>query len=431
MSAQRRDESRLRMVFCDDEGRVYDHPELAMAGASGPRWLPVPWKETIPLPQGSAIVAMPGRLAVGYEPRRESFVCLGEVEGSGPVAPAAAVLPPAYLRTLLPAQERPADAPPLPLLGYTAVGWARDGFRAAALRLDPSDRWDPRHFDTGDLPRRIEARQATLAGNRIVDQLAHCALDYHCYTAQNFFYQRWEAGVPTTPRCNARCAGCISLQDGPCPSPQERLDFEPSGDEIAAVVGHHLAEAEEPMVSFGQGCEGEPLLRAEAIAQALRQAGARTGHGTVNVNTNASRPDALALLADAGLDSVRITLASADPTRYDAYHRPDGYNICQVGQSFRLARERGLRVAANILVLPGATDTHEETRCLVECLQRHRVDMVQLRNLSLDPDEALAALRPAGPGRGVRRLLARLRRKLSGVPIGSFNRPVDRRGSAR
>ena len=417
----------LHLVFCDREGQVYDHPELAMAGASGGRWLRVPMRETVPLPPGATIVSMPGRRPVGWDPSTGQPERVSRVAEVGAVWAAAAVLPPAYLRTLLPAQHRPKRARTLPLLGYAAVGWAEGGFRVAAMRLDRRRCWDPEHFDTPDLPALIEAKRAAMGPNRIVDQLAHCALDYHCYTAQNLFYGRWEAGVPVSPVCNADCVGCISLQPaGCCPSPQQRIDFEPTADETAAVLVEHLAKARQPIASFGQGCEGEPLLRADLIAEAVAMARRATPRGTVNVNTNGSRPDAVEELARAGVDSLRISLASTLAPRYDAYHRPRGYHICTVAATIEQAKAHGLWVALNVLACPGVTDTKDETAGLVAFARRHRVDAVELRNLNLDPDLAIAVLRPQAQGLGMRRLVARLRSELPGVAVASFNTPVEK-----
>ena len=417
----------LALAFCDAEGQVYDHPELAMAGASGSAWQRVAVRDTIPLPEGSGLVALPGRAAVGWSPRSRGFERADEVEGIGAVCAAAAVLPPAYLRTLVPAQVRADEAPALPLLGYAAVGLAEDGFRVAAMRLDPVRCWDPEHYDTADLAALIDAKLQAFAGNRIVVQLARCAVAYHCYTAQSFFYGRWEAGVPVSPVCNARCVGCISLQPaGCCPSPQQRIDAEPSVEEIEAVLVEHLTAARDPIASFGQGCEGEPLMRADLIAEAVARARRQTQRGTVNVNTNGSRPEVIDALADAGVDSLRVSLASADPARYDAYHRPVGYGLGDVAATIARAKARGLWVSVNVLAFPGVTDAKEEARALVAFARRCEVDGFQMRNLNLDPDELPEGFVPGGEPLGIRELVRTLRRELPGVLIASFNRPVRR-----
>ncbi len=73
----------------------------------------------------------------------------------------------------------------------------------------------------------------------------------------------------------------------------------------------HLARVRHAVASFGQGCEGEPLLQANTLTQAVQRIRRRTQQGTINLNTNASRPEAVAKLAAVGLDSMRVSLNSA------------------------------------------------------------------------------------------------------------------------
>ena len=92
---------------------------------------------------------------------------------------------------------------------------------------------------------------------------------------------------------NAACVGCISLQpSGCCPSTQDRIAFVPTPREIADLAIAHLESAPRPIVSFGQGCEGEPLLQAGVMAEAIRLIRARSSLGTINLNTNGSKPKA-------------------------------------------------------------------------------------------------------------------------------------------
>ena len=128
--------------------------------------------------------------------------------------------------------------------------------------------------------------------NRLIQHLGKCCLTYGCPAARNYFLGRWEAPLPTSPACNARCLGCISLQpSGCCPATQDRITFVPSAKEIGEVAVPHLETAENPIVSFGQGCEGEPLLQADVIDQAIRLIRSSTSRGTINLNSNSSLPD--------------------------------------------------------------------------------------------------------------------------------------------
>ncbi len=109
----------------------------------------------------------------------------------------------------------------------------------------------------------------------------------------------------------------------------------------ARVALHHLERVEDGIVSFGQGCEGEPLLRSTAIARAIEIVRGKRSNGTVNLNTNGSLPKALARCIDAGLDAVRVSLNSFRPDVYAAYYRPIGYGLEDVLASVRLACQAG------------------------------------------------------------------------------------------
>jgi len=150
--------------------------------------------------------------------------------------------------------------------------------------------------------------------------------------------------MPTSRACNARCVGCISLQpeDSGFPASQNRIDFRPTAGEIAEVMLLHAKRAKNPVLSFGQGCEGEPLTEAALIQEAVRQYRADNGPGTVNINTNASLPGVIEPLAKTGLSSIRVSLNSAIPEKYAAYHRPHGYSFKDVLESIRQAKQAGI-----------------------------------------------------------------------------------------
>ena len=50
----------------------------------------------------------------------------------------------------------------------------------------------------------------------------------------------------------------------------------PSVAEISQLAVSHLETADNPIVSFGQGCEGEPLLQAETIDKAIKRIRSKT-----------------------------------------------------------------------------------------------------------------------------------------------------------
>jgi molybdenum cofactor biosynthesis enzyme MoaA len=288
------------------------------------------------------------------------------------------------------------------------------------MRTDESENWEPRRFAEGELEALLDRRIATDPANRVLRQVALCSREYGCFTAQNVFLERGEAALPVSPKCNARCVGCISEQepDAGLPSPQLRIAFETSADELARVAVHHLERVDNGIVSFGQGCEGEPLLRSITIARAIELIRKRRSNGTINLNTNGSMPAALQRCIDAGLQAVRISLNSFRPHVYAAYYRPAGYDLYDVFESIRTASNAGLRVSLNLLTHPGVTDEEQEVRAMEALLTDVRVDMIQTRTLNIDPEWYFDTVgRPSRPI-GMRAALESIRN--AGVAVGNF-----------
>ena len=207
---------------------------------------------------------------------------------------------PAHTSTLTAAYQTQENGPLLPLFAYTAVGWHDGKFWAAGFRSDYDCRQDFTQFDQQRIDTRTARALKHFPDNRLIQHLGTCCLTYRCPAARNYFLERWEAPLPTSPGCNARCLGCISLQPSECcPSTQERLQFTPSVREVTEVGVAHLDNAARPVVSFGQGCEGEPLLQADLLESAIKEMRRLTGRGTINCNTNASRPESIARLREA------------------------------------------------------------------------------------------------------------------------------------
>lgn len=405
------------LVFADEKGRVLDLSELGMVVRSGDYLLPAPEEDLMPLPVGSHLYVVPDRLPVGIDRVSGEIVTLEENPYDGSqVRAVAAFLPAAHTQTYLAAWQRMQCASELPFFAYTAVGW-RDGFVTTAIRTDPSPRQDPAMFDRAKIEEGMRRWREDLPGNRLVEHLCHCAVCYGCPAALNLFQGREEAPLPTSPACNAACAGCISLQgnDRP-PSPQRRIEFTPTPEEIAEVALRHIQQASRPVVSFGQGCEGEPLMAGHTIEKAIRLIRAATSRGTINLNTNASMPAMVARLADAGLDSMRISMNSPRKRTYEAYFNPS-YPFDAVLKSAREMKRRNLFVSVNLFVFPGLTDAPKEASALKEFIDDNDIDMIQWRNLNMDPDRYLACIGQDLPaGIGIRKLMGSI-----AVRQGYFN----------
>ena len=416
-----------KLVFADPQGQIFNHPYLQLVGRSGWEYSRIADQELLPLPPGSDLFVLPGRQAVGYDPRQRRFVTAGEVNGlPGEAQAVAAFMAPAHTMSYLTAYKTRPGAPTLPLFAYTAVGWRAGQFWVAGWRSDPDVRQDLSHFDCTLIEQGVKDRLAANPDNRLFQHLSHCALKYGCPAARNLFLGRWEAPLPTSPSCNARCLGCLSLQKGRAfPAPMQRLTFVPSPEEIAQVAAPHLQQAQNAVASFGQGCEGEPLLQGPTLLTALKLIRRQVSRGTLNLNTNASRPETVARLVDGGLDSLRVSLNSARAAYYEAYYRPQGYGFDDVLGSIQAAKSGGAKVALNYLIFPGVSDLPQEVQALEELIAQTRVDLIQLRNLNIDPDYYLKGIKFPRNHKplGMRKMVHRLKETFPHLQFGYFNPP--------
>lgn len=408
------------MVYAEPDGSILDHPSLHMAaiGGGAPR-RPRP-DEIIELPRGSDLFLLPERAPIGLDPQTGDTVVFDR-PGTSAVA---AFLAPAWTLFLHPAYRTRPEAPTLPLFAYAAVGFADDRFWATGVRVDHDVRQDPWRFDPRRLKRQVATKADTLAGNAVVTQLERCALEYNCRAAQNFFIGRHEAPLPTSVTCNSRCVGCISLQpDGSFRASHERVKRPPRADEVAAVALAHLSAVPDGVVSFGQGCEGEPLLARELLPDSIRAIRGETDRGTINLNTNASLPRVVEQMCEAGLDAIRVSLNSPRVPLYDAYYRPANYSFDDVRETLQVMRRFDRFRSINYLVFPGVTDTEEELEAMSAFVEEADLDLIQMRNLNIDP-ELYAQILPAGSvreGMGLAEFMRRLSARFPHLQYGYFN----------
>ena len=409
----RKKSDRITALYADPRGEIFDAPFVAAAriGSNIVRLQP---SDLIPLPDSADLMFLPERPAVAFD-RNNQLITL---DGNA----VSALLPAGFTRTHLPASDPNHQSnQPLPLFGYTAVALYKDQIHVAAIQTDELNKWNPLNYNSS-LRRRIKRVKQSLQNNRLVDHLAHCSLEWHCLTAQNLFYHRWEAGLPTSPTCNAKCLGCISLQQSECcPSPQSRINFKPTVEEITDVAVYHLRDAPDAIISFGQGCEGEPSLAADRIAPAIKKIRDNTPRGMINMNTNAGHVEGLKAIVDAGLDSMRVSMISARPQSYDCYYRSN-YSLDDVKRSIGYALERRVNVSINLLYLPGFNDRTDELDAWIEFLSEYPIAMIQMRNLNIDPDYFLGTMPQSdNPALGTKKFLSALKNKFPQLNIGSFS----------
>lgn len=418
------------LLLSDSNGNIVDFPELEMAGMGNGVFTRPALEDLIPLPEGSEIFTLPGRLPVGWDPVSDEPILLEDnpFKPGTPVQAVAAFMAPAHTTILTSSYQTQKDAPTLPLFAYSAVGWYQDKFWVAGFRSDQDKRQDASQYKQATVERRTRTLLKANKENRLIQHLGKCCLTYGCPAARNYFLGRWEAPLPTSPSCNARCLGCISLQpSGCCPSTQDRIHFVPTPKEISDMAVQHLSHAENPIVSFGQGCEGEPLMQSDTIEKAVRRIRKSTDKGTINLNSNSSLPDCVETILHAGLDSIRVSINSAQEKYYCRYHRPQGYTFADVMRSIDLMKNNNRFVSLNYFLLPGFTDSADEFEALCSLISNHNPDFIQLRNLNMDPEWYFSSLEfdKKRAGIGIRQWFSRLRSEFPSLRFGYFNPQVN------
>jgi pyruvate-formate lyase-activating enzyme len=413
------------ILYSDGAGNIFEDTSLYTVGRSGWEAMPIPDNEWIELPEGGSLYELPGRRGIGID------VETGEMRLCEKGWAVAAFIPPAHTGLYIAAYETMPDAPTLPLFCYTATGWLNNKFYVPAIRIEMDIRQDCGGFDDAKVKEGVATLLQAYPHNRLVKHLAeNCALTYHCPAARNYFMGRWECPIPSSPACNANCIGCISFQpaEETIISSHDRLQFKPTADEIVEYTVPHLETAPFPIVSFGQGCEGEPLLMWETIREAIIEIRKHTPKGSININTNGSKPDAVEELMKAGLNSIRVSTNSARSDIYTKYYQPNNYTFEDIVESIKVVRKYGGWASINYFVFPGMTDSIEEYEALRKLIISTDLNMIQWRNFNIDPDWYLGKMGVADTGEflGIHQMMELIHTEFPNLKFGYFNPPIER-----
>ena len=413
------------LLYSDSNGNIFEDTSLYAVGRAGWDAFPIPAEEWIELPDGGNLYELPSRRGIGID------VKSGEMRLCEKGWAVAAFIPPAHTGLYLAAYETMPEAPTLPLFCYTAAGWLNNKFYVPAVRIEKDIRQECAGYDDTKIKTGADNLLAHYPHNRLVKHLMeNCCNTYSCPAARNFALGRWECPVPSSPACNANCLGCISFQpeEETIVSTQDRLTFKPTAEEIVEFTVPHLMQAPFPIISFGQGCEGEPLLMWETIRDAIIEIRKHTDKGSININTNGSNPAAVKALCEAGLDSIRVSTNSARKPIYTPYYRPNNYQFEDIVESLKVVRSYGKWASINYFVFPGMTDSVEEYEALRKLIIDTDLSMIQWRNFNIDPDWYLGQIGVTETGEmmGVKQLQDLIHEEFPNVQFGYFNPPMER-----
>ena len=413
------------ILYSDGDGNIFEDTSLYALGRAGWDAMEVPVEDWIELPEGGNLYELPGRKGIGMD------VKTGELRLCEKGWAVAAFIPPAHTGLFIAAYETEPEAPTLPLFCYTAAAWQDDKFYVPAVRIEQDIRQECAGYDQEKIESGTKNLLENYPNNRLVKHLMeNCCMTYTCPAARNLSLGRWECPVPASPACNANCIGCISFQpqEEEIVSTQDRLTFKPTPEEIVEFTVPHLINAPYPIISFGQGCEGEPLLMWETIKEAIKEIRKHTQNGSININTNGSMPKAVKALCEAGLNSIRVSTNSAQESIYTPYYRPNNYKFQDIIESLKVVSSFGGWTSINYFVFPGMTDSVAEYEALRKLIIETDLKMIQWRNFNIDPDWYLGKLNITEPQEllGVKQLMELIKEEFPHLQFGYFNPPIER-----
>ena len=413
------------LLYSDGKGNIFEDTTLYALGRTGWDAVEVAVDSWIALPDGGNLYELPGRRGIGID------VKTGEMRLCEKGWAVAAFIPPAHTGLFLAAYEALPEAPTLPLFCYTAAGWYNEKTYVTGVKIERDIRQECAGYDDEKIATGTEQMLEAFPHNRLVKHLMeNCCMTYNCPAARNLSLGRWECPVPASPACNANCIGCVSFQpqEEEITSPQDRLTFKPTVEEIVEFTVPHLMNAPYPIISFGQGCEGEPLLMWETLCEAIKEIRKHTNRGSININTNGSMPKAVKAMCEAGLNSIRVSTNSARKEIYTKYYRPNNYQFEDIIESLKVAKEMGAWTSINYFVFSGMTDCEAEYEALRKLIIETGLCMIQWRNFNIDPDWYLGQIGVTETGEmmGVKQLQDLIHEEFPEVKFGYFNPPMER-----
>jgi sulfatase maturation enzyme AslB (radical SAM superfamily) len=413
------------LLYSDGNGNIFEDTSLYALGRAAWDAFEITLDNWIELPEGGNLYELPGRKAIGID------TVTGEMRLCEKGWAVAAFIPPAHTSLFLAAYETEKDAPTLPLFCYTAASWYNNKTYVAAIRIEKDIRQECAGYNEKNIKTGTEWLLEKYPNNRLVKHLMQtCCMTYSCPAAKNFSLHRWECPIPISPACNANCIGCVSFQptDEDITSPQDRLTFKPTVEEIVEYTVPHLMQAPYPIISFGQGCEGEPLLMWETIKPTIIEIRKHTDRGSININTNGSKPQAVQQLFEAGLNSIRVSINSARKEIYTKYYRPNNYTFDDIMESLKIANKYNGWSSINYFVFPGMTDSVEEYEALRKLIKDTNLKMIQWRNFNIDPDWYLGLIGVSETSEmiGVKQMMNLIQEEFPNLKFGYFNPPMER-----
>ena len=284
------------LLFADPSGRCYEHPRLLATVRSGRRGCSLPPEPGVPLPEGGRLCTCPAAGRWGWTRRPASWCsCPRSQVGRRRFVPdAVGALAPARLDADLPPRRgAQADGAGASAVGVHRGGWVgrgRPGRLGAAHR--PAHALGPGALlHAGARRRGCEARARRTRRTGCCGSSRPARWSIAASPRRTSSTAGTRGRIPVSTMCNAALRG-LHLRPARGRARRRRTSgwtTDPRAEEMARVARGPPAARAGPraMVSFGQGCEGEPLTRWRVIAEAIRlHPRAQTAGARCNINTN-------------------------------------------------------------------------------------------------------------------------------------------------
>ena len=150
--------------------------------------------------------------------------------------------------------------------------------------------------------------------------------------------------------------------------------------------------------------------------------------GSININTNGSKPDAVKALCEAGLNSIRVSTNSVREEIYTPYYRPNNYEFNDIIESLKVVNSFGGWTSINYFVFPGMTDSVDEYEALRKVIKTTGLKMIQWRNFNIDPDWYLGKIGVSDTGEciGIKQMMELIKEEFPDLKFGYFNPSMER-----
>jgi hypothetical protein len=197
-----------------------------------------------------------------------------------------------------------------------------------------------------------------------------------------------------------------------------------SPSEMIEAGLQHLLHAPNALVNLDISEE----VNLDAVSNLIQSIRQQTFRGMIQINASAPDPRSIKKWCEAGLDSIRLTLNSAQGNYYNLFHEPQESRFDDIVESFKIARYFHRRAVLNYEIFPGLTDHPAEIDALIKLVRELKIETIQLHNLKIDPEwymDELQLLNLTRKQIGIQNWFTHLQKTFPAIQIGYYDRSPE------